>query len=90
MAPEQARGKTVDRRADIWSFGVVLVEMLTGERAFKGDDVTEVLAKVIERDPDLSRLPPADAAESAQAAGALPGERSEAAPARHRRGAHRD
>jgi Tol biopolymer transport system component len=57
MAPEQARGKVVDRRADIWSFGVVLTEMLTGERAFKGDDVTEVLAKVIERDPDLSKLP---------------------------------
>ena len=59
MAPEQARGKTVDRRADIWSFGVLLAELLTGERAFKGDDVTEVLAKVIEREPDLSRLPPA-------------------------------
>jgi len=59
MPPEQARGKAVDRRADVWSFGVVLVELLTGERAFKGDDVTEVLAKVIERDPDLSRLPPA-------------------------------
>ena len=58
MAPEQARGKVVDRRADIWSFGVVLTEMLTGERAFKGDDVTEVLAKVIEREPDLSKLPP--------------------------------
>jgi Tol biopolymer transport system component len=57
MAPEQARGKVVDRRADIWSFGVVLTEMLTGERAFKGDDVTEVLAKVIEREPDLAKLP---------------------------------
>jgi Tol biopolymer transport system component len=59
MPPEQARGKAVDRRADVWSFGVVLIELLTGERAFKGDDVSEVLAKVIERDPDLSRLPPA-------------------------------
>src|SRR5262245_30987512 len=59
MAPEQARGKVVDRRADIWSFGVVVTELLTGERAFKGEDVSEVLARVIERDPDLSRLPPA-------------------------------
>ena len=57
MAPEQARGKTVDRRADIWSFGVVLAELLTGERAFKGEGVSEVLAKVIEREPDLSGLP---------------------------------
>ncbi|HEX5217385.1 MAG TPA: protein kinase [Vicinamibacterales bacterium] len=63
MAPEQARGKVVDRRADIWSFGVVLTEMLTGERAFKGDDVTEVLAKVIEREPDLSKLPGSTPAE---------------------------
>ena len=58
MAPEQARGKVVDRRADIWSFGVVLVELLTGVQAFAGEDVSEVLAKVIEREPDLSRLPP--------------------------------
>jgi Tol biopolymer transport system component len=57
MAPEQARGRTVDRRADIWAFGVVLYEMLTGQRAFPGADVTEVLAKIIEREPDLSRLP---------------------------------
>src|SRR5216684_4410152 len=46
MAPEQARGKAVDKRADIWAFGVVLFEMLTGERAFAGDDVSEVLASV--------------------------------------------
>jgi len=57
MAPEQARGKVVDRRADIWSFGVVLIELLTGERAFQGEDVSEVLAKVLEREPDLSKLP---------------------------------
>jgi len=59
MAPEQARGKVVDRRADIWAFGAVLYEMLTGQRAFQGDDATEVLAKIIEREPDLSRLPAA-------------------------------
>jgi len=59
MAPEQARGRTVDRRVDIWAFGCVLFEMLTGERAFPGDDVTEVLAKIIEREPGWSALPAA-------------------------------
>jgi len=59
MPPEQARGKTVDRRADVWAFGVVLYEMITGARAFPGDDITAVLAKVIEREPDLARLPAA-------------------------------
>jgi eukaryotic-like serine/threonine-protein kinase len=57
MAPEQARGRTVDRRVDIWAFGCVLFEMLTGERAFPGDDVTDVLAKIIEREPNWSSLP---------------------------------
>ncbi|HXV61703.1 MAG TPA: protein kinase, partial [Vicinamibacteria bacterium] len=57
MAPEQARGKPVDRRADIWAFGAVLYEMLTGRRPFEGDDVTEVLARVIEREPDLDGIP---------------------------------
>ena len=57
MAPEQAKGRTVDRRADVWAFGCVLFEMLTGTRAFAGDDVSEVLASVLARDPDWSRLP---------------------------------
>jgi len=57
MAPEQARGKAVDRRADVWAFGVVLYEMLTGKRAFKGEDVSETLASVLAREPDLSALP---------------------------------
>lgn len=57
MAPEQARGKSVDRRADIWSFGVVLYEMLTGERAFKGDDVTDTLASVLKDRPAFDALP---------------------------------
>ncbi|MEO7135788.1 MAG: protein kinase, partial [Vicinamibacterales bacterium] len=57
MAPEQARGKAVDRRADIWSFGVVLYEMLTGQRAFKGDDVTDTLASVLKDRPAFDALP---------------------------------
>ena len=47
MAPEQARGKTVDKRADIWAFGAVLYEMLTGRRAFQGEDGSDTLAAVI-------------------------------------------
>jgi eukaryotic-like serine/threonine-protein kinase len=57
MAPEQARGKVVDRRADIWAFGVVLFEMLTGRQLFRGEDITDVLARVLERDPDWTLLP---------------------------------
>jgi serine/threonine-protein kinase len=59
MAPEQARGKPVDKRADIWAFGVLLFEMLCGRKLFDGDTVTDVLAAVV-RDPiDWARLPPA-------------------------------
>jgi serine/threonine protein kinase/Tol biopolymer transport system component len=58
MAPEQARGKPVDRRADIWAFGVVLFEMLIGERLFKGDETTDVLAAVLRQDVDWTQLPP--------------------------------
>jgi serine/threonine protein kinase len=57
MAPEQARGKTVDKRADIWAFGVVLYEMLTGEQLFQGQDVTEILASVLKEEPDFERIP---------------------------------
>jgi serine/threonine protein kinase len=57
MSPEQARGKGVDKRADIWAFGVVLYEMLTGGALFAGETVTDVLASVIRQDPDLSRVP---------------------------------
>ena len=59
MAPEQAKGKTVDKRADIWAFGVVLCEMLTGRQLYTGETVAETLARVIERTPDLSALPEA-------------------------------
>ncbi len=57
MSPEQAKGYPVDSRADIWAFGVVLLEMLTGEPTFKGDTVSELLASVLRDTPDLDRLP---------------------------------
>jgi serine/threonine-protein kinase len=57
MSPEQARGKAVDRRADIWAFGVVLYEMITGRRAFEGDEITDVLAAVLRQDIDWTALP---------------------------------
>ena len=57
MSPEQARGKKVDRRADIWAFGVVLWEMLTARRLFEGDTVTDVLAAVVRQEIDLKALP---------------------------------
>ena len=59
MSPEQAKGKTADRRSDIFAFGCVLYEMLTGRRAFDGDSPSEILARVIEREPDWNALPSA-------------------------------
>jgi Tol biopolymer transport system component len=57
MAPEQAKGKPVDKRADIWAFGAVLFEMLTGQRLFTGETASEILAAVILKEPDLGGLP---------------------------------
>jgi Tol biopolymer transport system component/predicted Ser/Thr protein kinase len=59
MAPEQARGQPVDKRADIWSFGVVLYEMLTGAALFNGQTMTDIMAAVVREEPDLTRVPPA-------------------------------
>ncbi|MBI3050026.1 MAG: serine/threonine-protein kinase [Acidobacteria bacterium] len=57
MAPEQARGKAVDKRADVWAFGCVLFEMLTGRRAFDGEDATDIIATVVKSDPPWALLP---------------------------------
>jgi eukaryotic-like serine/threonine-protein kinase len=58
MSPEQAKGLPVDRRSDIWAFGVILFEMLTGRRAFEGETVTDILAAIVTRDPAWDALPP--------------------------------
>ncbi len=57
MSPEQARGKKVDKRADVWAFGVVLYEMLGGKKLFEGETVTDVIAAVVTREPDWTALP---------------------------------
>ena len=57
MSPEQAKGRGVDRRADVWAVGAVLFEMLAGQRAFEGDDVHELLARILTKEPDWSKLP---------------------------------
>ncbi len=59
MSPEQARGRAVDKRTDIWAFGCVLYELLTGKQIFHGEDITDILAAVVRAEPDWSRLPPA-------------------------------
>src|SRR5580700_8058673 len=58
MSPEQARGKAVDKRTDIWAFGCVLYELLTGKQAFQGEDITEILAAVVMKEPAFDALPP--------------------------------
>ena len=57
MSPEQARGQAVDKRTDIWAFGCVLYEMLTAKQAYGGETVTDILAAIVDRDPDWERLP---------------------------------
>src|SRR5262249_45970200 len=57
MSPEQARGSAVDQRTDIWAFGSILYEMLTGSRAFGGESTSDAIASVLEREPDWKALP---------------------------------
>ena len=80
MAPEQVSGRSADKRCDVWAFGCVLFEMLTGRRAFEGREVGDVLAAVLTRDPDWSLLPRAVAALDPRVAATLPGARSTRAP----------
>ena len=57
MSPEQASGKPVDKRSDIWSFGVILYEMLAGQRLFQGESAVEILGGVLTKEPDISAAP---------------------------------
>src|SRR5439155_18946902 len=56
-SPEQARGRTVDRRTDVWSFGCILYECLSGRRTFDGETASDVIARILEREPDWSAIP---------------------------------
>jgi serine/threonine-protein kinase len=58
MSPEQAKGRTVDKRSDVWAFGCVFFEMLTGRKAFEGEDVSDTLASILRAEPDWTALPP--------------------------------
>jgi len=72
MSPEQAKGKTVDKRTDIFAFGAVLYEMLTRKKAFPGDDVSEMLASVIKLEPDWSATPRASSSTGGRDASPMP------------------
>ena len=90
MSPEQAKGKPVDKRADVWAFGVVLFEMLTGRRPFAGDDVSDVLASVLAREPQLAAIPDAVPVDRSSRSQGVPPEGSEEAHPRHGRRAPGD
>jgi serine/threonine protein kinase len=88
MSPEQARGANVDRRSDIWAFGVILFEMLTGKQLFQGDTISDTLAAVLRAEPAWDSLPTEDAPGLCQLIARCLERDPRAAPARHRRGAH--
>jgi serine/threonine protein kinase len=85
MSPEQARGKVVDKRADIWAFGCVVFEMLAGRRVFAGETLTDIVAAVVKNDPEWSRATARDAGGRALRAAPLSDKRPSRASARHRR-----
>ena len=84
MSPEQAKGRVADKRSDVWAFGCVLYEMLTGRRAFEGDDVSDTLAAMLRGEPDWTALPGRCRRRSAPLVGRCLAKDREAAHARHR------
>jgi serine/threonine protein kinase len=84
MAPEQAAGRAVDKRADIWAFGVVLFEMLSGEHLFKGDSVADILADVLRAPIEPGQTAQRNSAPDSGSGETLPRPQCEDPPARHR------
>ena len=90
MSPEQARGKAIDKRTDVWAFGCVLYEMLTGRVAFAGDTVSDTIAAILEREPDVGGAARGNTRPHPAALAPLPRQGREAPAARHRRRADRN